>query len=883
MSQWTEAAQRELENYFVRVRPALQASGADPDEVIEDLRRHLAAEATAAKLAVVTDEDVRRLLTRIGAPQPSASEPETSPARPTQPEAAPRAGVVTFLIGILIPAATFIIELATGMCAGAFFDPMPTLLHIGLVAAVPLINLAVWLAIYTRDPRRKNWLSWANGAAIGIAGFYSLLFLPLLLPGLIGVLFLGFGLLPLAPVLSLLGAVCLRGKLRRLSGNSGARLPGFWRGAGVVWLVLLAVELPTMATRLGMQKAISADPEEQLTGIRWLRTWGREETLLRACYGYTARAQNTDVFGWLIAGSERATPEQARAIYFRVTGRAFNSVPAPQVRTGRGAWDGLDDWTWDDDQGGEKVGGRIKGLFLASSRLDTTINPEAAWSYSEWTMEFCNDSRQQREARAQILLPSGGVVSRLTLWVNGEEREAAFAGRAQTREAYQKVAIQQRRDPVLVTTAGPDRIQMQCFPVPSDGGLMKIRIGITAPLALTSETNGLMRLPVVLERNFTVTKDFTHAIWAQSPGGLESDCPTLALEPFHQDQMALRGTLADSELATTRAVLQVRRPMHRRFAWTQDTRNPDGQFIRQEIIAQPAPVRTNVIVVLDGSTDMAAHWQSIMAALHKLPASLAPTVLVASDRVATFTNLTTLAAHRPRGGQDNLPALLAAWNLAVRQPDSCIIWIHGPQPLQLSSAAALLQAVERTPHPPLIYEFSTELGPNRAIEELDALRSLHPILRTGAITDDLERVLTRLQSPTRHWLIQRAQVATRTQAEADDAIEGSLQLARLWANDAITKLQSERKVPEAIRQAALFQLVTSVSGAVVLETQAQYAQNGLQPVAPDTVPSIPEPGVGALVIVSWMLLRLGRRKSAGRSENVVRFPAPDAGKDRDML
>jgi hypothetical protein len=67
------------------------------------------------------------------------------------------------------------------------------------------------------------------------------------------------------------------------------------------------------------------------------------------------------------------------------------------------------------------------------------------------------------------------------LWVNGEEREAAFAGRSQTREAYQKVAIQQRRDPVLVTTAGPDRVQMQCFPVPPNGGLMKIRIGITAP------------------------------------------------------------------------------------------------------------------------------------------------------------------------------------------------------------------------------------------------------------------------------------------------------------------------------------------------------------------------------------------------------------------
>ena len=44
MSQWTNAARMELERYFARVRPSLAASGADADEVIEDLRRHLDAE-----------------------------------------------------------------------------------------------------------------------------------------------------------------------------------------------------------------------------------------------------------------------------------------------------------------------------------------------------------------------------------------------------------------------------------------------------------------------------------------------------------------------------------------------------------------------------------------------------------------------------------------------------------------------------------------------------------------------------------------------------------------------------------------------------------------------------------------------------------------------
>lgn len=65
---------------------------------------------------------------------------------------------------------------------------------------------------------------------------------------------------------------------------------------------------------------------------------------------------------------------------------------------------------------------------------------------------------------------------------------------------------------------------------------------------------------------------------------------------------------------------------------------------------------------------------------------------------------------------------------------------------------------------------------------------------------------------------------------------------------------------EAIKQAALFQLVTPVSGAVVLETKEQFAQNGLQPVDAQTVPSVPEPGVGALVVVGLLVIRAMRSK-----------------------
>ena len=45
---------------------------------------------------------------------------------------------------------------------------------------------------------------------------------------------------------------------------------------------------------------------------------------------------------------------------------------------------------------------------------------------------------------------------------------------------------------------------------------------------------------------------------------------------------------------------------------------------------------------------------------------------------------------------------------------------------------------------------------------------------------------------------------------------------------------------EAVALAVKHQVVTPVSGAVVLETQQQYYAHGLSPVDPASVPSVPE-------------------------------------------
>lgn len=97
-----------------------------------------------------------------------------------------------------------------------------------------------------------------------------------------------------------------------------------------------------------------------------------------------------------------------------------------------------------------------------------------------------------------------------------------------------------------------------------------------------------------------------------------------------------------------------------------------------------------------------------------------------------------------------------------------------------------------------------------------------------------------------------------------------MHLARLWAAEEVARLCAARHVAEAGQLAARYQLVTPVSGAVVLETQAQYKQAGLQPAGPESVPSVPEPSAGALGFLALALLFL--RRGLGRSGRAAGQP-----------
>jgi hypothetical protein len=274
-----------------------------------------------------------------------------------------------------------------------------------------------------------------------------------------------------------------------------------------------------------------------------------------------------------------------------------------------------------------------------------------------------------------------------------------------------------------------------------------------------------------------------------------------------------------------------------------------------------------VVVVVDGSRGMDQHYRGIAAALTQLPGGIDFALLLARDGCEELVPLqrgdanlyrrVALEKFRSTGGHDNLPALVRAWDLAASVTNSVVVWVHGPQPMALGEVEELRQRFERSASPPLFFSVQTHSGPNRMLETLDGIKWVRSALRTGDLGDDLGRLFSSWNGQGTVFAWKRELMPAQGISRQSPAQESNLHLARLWAADEIGRLLHSRKTEAALQLAMRYQLVTPVSGAVVLETAAQYEQAGLKPVPPESVPAVPEPSTGLLLLLGagWWFWR----------------------------
>jgi hypothetical protein len=878
----------ELKQYLNDVSGALDRSNAEPTVkagIIRDLETQISDMLTEEGMS--PSDIIRRL------DPPEAYLEERGGGGKVKPpsRAASTLSYILYILAVLSGAAAVIVESTMGICASVFGDPFPSIAHFVSVTLVPVtiaVNTVVSLRGKEPGPVWIKALSVMNGYAAAVAAWYSIIFTPMMV---------GFGttavstfaflsplglilLLPFSPLLSLFASLTQWFRAARRE-RKDAR-PWRWRGVGAVlaMLLLCGSALRNYAVNNAIERALDGSPAERESSVVSIKLLRGEGILLEYC-NMSAPAYSRAVGGLimpLLAEYRSFDVSRCRALYYRLSGRDYREAGIPR-RRGTRNWFGRfnDELERTSELGGTRVGAFDPHLSAKSAAIDISA-ARSGVAYAEYTLEFANDETRQKEARAQIVMPPGSVASRLTLWIEGTEREAAF-GRVKTvRQAYEKV-VSKALDPALLTEDGPDRVLLQCFPVmPKE--TMKVKVGFTIPLIQDGGYQKL-RLPYFAERNFTINDETRAVIWAESYAPIVS-----AMDGFTNETVRDRGKYHSSRGEWPLAHLA-----SMEFAVESSAPGEVFSGTLMETAAESAARKTEplsgrlVAIVLDTSLQMAPlfatgngfDWEKTLASL---PGGVRVAMFAGDLRLPPVDGITAarewperLRAIKFRGADEQVPNIERAWDMCESEQNSAVLWIHGRLPVEIFDMSGMEQRARRRPpksgEPPRIMSLQLVPGANRLEERMPDMERLPDMFELAA-SDRLSKVLSMAMYP---------KFADR---EIDFTLIGSRYRSVSRGGEHIVRLAAARDIAEKIRagadekelermseDAVSFRIVTELSGAVVLETEAQYIESGLEPGegtaenAPSSIPTIPEPEEWALAAVTgvmFVLLYVRRQK-----------------------
>jgi hypothetical protein len=602
-----------------------------------------------------------------------------------------------------------------------------------------------------------------------------------------------------------------------------------------------------------LNRAALDDSELGWRGLRMLNLLHADAYVLLACYEPRslsdgeegARGPVLEPLRPVLAVLAPDNPpvETCRRVYYELTGQLYNSVPAPRLRNFRARRDsGL---------GGSEVAGNVPGLSMVSSGMEVQVDwPDSPTAYVEWVMEFekRGDPTDPGEARVQIMLPHGAVVSRLTLWIDGEERESAVGFRQQVREAYKSVAVVQRRDPALVSYVGPDRVLLQVFPVTPGRPPMKVKLGISAPLVFR-DGKGWLRLPHIVERNLAVPEKLEHAVWAQAGVPLHGSESLQAGPAVDGSGHSLHGKLGANDILDCETGTIWLDAVAAAGTYAGRFENVEATL---EMTPNAAPSVGEAILVVDGSKSMAGariDWRKAVAAIPP-GVSVKAFYAQAEERDTPYKSQGAsqraelgewLAAKKPGGGINPAGVLEAAFEEA-QSTRATIVWIHGPQPVTMPGGQSLEQWASHSTS--RLIDVQVIPGPNRFVERLDRALGEETAPLLGSAMETVLYVLRTLQTED---VERRYRVATAEKA-AENAARPHV--VRLAIADAVGRANPVER-PRLARLAADARLVTTATSAVVLENRAQYEAHDLDPSAnPEWIPAVPEPEEWALLALA---------------------------------
>lgn len=868
-TQWlTPEAHDSLEKWMARCSSFWEKEGVEAKEIRSDLEAKLRG-SRQSEDELVTVEEVEAAISEMGLPSLLTKDEAdrddwgkawlNAPPVGLEPKEKWRTAFKAFFKARFFagawPLMMVLLELATGVLSVTFFDPVSRVPQIVLLLAVTLIGAMVTMDYF--GIRDRKLMVFLRGAAAVTAAYYSIFMLTIIgMAAFVygtGVIY-SFGFLliifPIFFICVLMAAAPIflfLGLLRRIDFQTfkTSWLGGFLFGV----VILLVVEGPAYLSRYGAK----------YDKVSLVRSFGSEDTLHLICYeGSLGNRSFTDTSGFLLhlgfidffgGNSVRKIDyPRNREFHYRVTGR---SPDANELKVFYGPSRGRGTVVWDENPGGDGVSARIRGLDLATSRLDGHLDSASRLGYWEWTMEFSNTSFQEQEARMQLLLPPGGVVSRLSLWVNGEAQEAAFSRTAKVTKAYKEIAVHQRRDPVLVRWIGADRVMVQCFPVLTSEK-MKIRVGVTAPL----DEKGRFFLPRIIEKNFGIDEAIKTSMWVQ--GDMEMVLEGLRGGSALGRWRETHGTLSALDLMDKHTFVQSFPKEQAEVIWTRDPFAEADQeiVVRTQKRRSESSMSEKIVLIIDGSGYFSEWAGATQEAISDLKDDGHEVVVFVAAEENVIEDPESLSDVDFEGGQDSVAAFEAALSEVSGSGKTKLIWMHGQLPINLSSSESLVQRLERGSFEVDFSVIDLDGGPNRLLEKIARvlpLRSSGRPSSPGELTSELKRVVQGNDDVERWEQVDESGIP-------DEAVEVWDQLARWRVWQEVSQASGDSK--DLATMAAKYQLVSPVSGAVVLETKDQYEQFGLKQIDPDaspSIPTIPEPSIALLGLLSMGMMWRRRR------------------------
>jgi hypothetical protein len=737
------------------------------------------------------------------------------------------AGILTF--GALLPAgliACYVIACSDRIVKMIVKHPVETLIECALVALIPVSTYLIWKAKRGDDGRFALRRGMLNGLSIGTSAIIT------------GILATSLGLgypvvdsysgqshagvftfMMIISSLALCIAVCQANQLRLMRALRSARLRQTTFsvvGALLAVLAFAGAEARSVMIRIAEQMAISHNNLERQRGLKMLSELDAKRDLI--IDGSDPRSAGLP--GLFV----KIDPEQIRQLYFSVVGERYRCEHEENLAVVSA-----------DYLQKHVVGAPIAGLSLLRSSLTGTAHARTLSSTVNWTFVFSNDSLTNQEARAELGLPEGAVITGITSWIDGKKYAGKFfaSGAAEASDGSSGYLSLDHQEPAIVTDLGRSRYLMHCYPIASRSEV-KVQLTVVVPMTVAGVNDATLALPRLISSNFEVKGE--HQLTLRSGKGVKLEVQNGTLRKLATGGHSLARSIDDKEL-TGGLLIGANDEAGFEPIAAADPFSTTKRYLVQSINQIHSDAPKNLVVVVDASKGMEKQLDEIKSAMKKLPSTINASFILAGEdskpvAVPLTAGLDSLKSPSLRGGQDNLQALVQAADLAGSDVGGAVLWIHGAQPAYSKEIYLMAPFVAK----PKVYEIAVDNGETDVREFIKNHEEVGPITsiaRTGTIRSDLERFLN-------HW--RAGDVQTRTALKESNNIAGmpmadpeeAAEMAALWANQECNNLLNQPdKAVAAASVAVSHHIVTPVSLAGVLQAQRQQRVAREQASAPE--------------------------------------------------